>query len=284
MAAAFPYTMSTLNDNWFEDRLQPEGAGKLSQVKVIRKVETEIAYIGERFDTLSRIGRTKQMPSFAIPDDGYNERTTLNSLDFAHPKSRKEVVEKKPPEPNFISTETIPEVCYEERRPVIGPQRGFGAVLDRHPENFEQRHWETTSGVTYGYGQIRKGKRTDPCSIPHGAGVTVEMIANKKEGVMTGELCGENFKPDADPSQDTKVQRAWLYSADPALSNMQYSKSVGKSVPLVDNEMSLPLGEGAQKKIMEQLKQRDGMLYRNSTNITKGRGHHYGVSIFQDDP
>jgi len=283
MAAAYPFSMSTLNDNWFEDRLQPEGAGKLSQEKVIRKVETEIAYIGERFDTLSRIGRSKQMPSFAIPDDGYSETTTLNSVDFAHPKSRKEVVDKKPPEPNFVATETIPEVCYEERRPLIGPPRGFGAVLDRHPENFEQRHWSTTSGACYGYGQIKKGPRVDPISIKHGAGVTVEMMANKTEGVMTGELCGENFKPDADPSQDTRIQRAWLYSADPALSNMQYSKSVAKSIPTVDNETSLPLGDGAQKKIMEQLKQRGGMLYRNSTNITKGRGAKYGVSVFQDD-
>merc|ERR1712070_1312440 len=100
-------------------------------------------------------------------------------------------------------------------------------------------------------------------------------------GVMVGELCGEHHKPAADPSCDTGIQRAWLYSNDPALSNLKFSKSGGK-IPALDNETSLPLGAGAQMKIMEDLKNRGGMLYRNSTTITKGNGSHYGISIFQD--
>lgn len=286
MAAAFPFSKNTLNDNWFEDRLQPEGAGTTGAggEKVVRKVEPELANISDRYDVLGRIGRAKAVASFAIPDDGYRETTTLNTRDFAHPKSRKEVVENKPPEPNFVSTETIPEVCFEERRPVKGPQRGFGSVLDRHPANHDQTYWETTSGLSYGYGLAKlKTQKIDPYDIKHGAGVTVKMLADKKEGVMVGELCGENFKPDADPSCDTKIQRAWLYSHDPALNNMQYSKNKLTFVPKVDNETSLPLGEGAQKKIMESLEQRGGMLYRNSTTITKGRGSRYGVSVFQDE-
>lgn len=276
--------MGTLNDNWFEDRLQPPGAGKLTQgAKTTRKMESEIAYVGERFDVLSRISRYENTKSFAIPDDGYNEKTSLSSIDYAHPKTRKEVIEESPPDPNFVTTETVPEVCHEKRRPVKGPPRGFCAVLDRHEANHEQRHWSTTVGETYGYGDSIETRKTriSPESIPHGAGVTVEMLANKKEGVMVGELCGEHHKPGADPSCDTAIQRAWLYSADPALSNIQFSKSGGK-IPALDNETSLPLGAGVQMKIMEDLKTRGGMLYRNSTTITKGNGERYGISIFQD--
>ena len=37
-------------------------------------------------------------------------------------------------------TETIPEIFYEERRPITGNNRGFGfgAVLNRHPDDHDR--------------------------------------------------------------------------------------------------------------------------------------------------
>jgi len=294
MTAAYIYSLRTLNDNWLEDRLQPEGgtsaAGPIDD-KFLRKVETEIAYIGERYDVLTRIARCKPRKSYASPDDGFREQDSTNKIHFADPRNNQEFIKNPPAKPAFITTETIPEVCYEERRPIPGKTRGFGAVLDRHGPGHEQRWWNTTHEDTYGetpagcrtsyYAPKLKASRSDPCLLK-AAGVTVLETANRPEGMKVGVLCGENYKPGMDPSSDTLIQRAWQYQQDPAMKNISYG---GKKqiLPAKDNATSLPLGQGAHAGIQAGLDARSGKLYRSSTHITKGNGHHYGVSIFQDE-
>jgi len=297
MAAIGVYSLRTLNDNWFEDRLQPEGGTSASgpiDAKFLRKVETEIAYIGDRYDVLTRIARCRNKASYATPDDGYRERDSINKLHFQDPSKNPEFVKNPPAKPAFINTETIPEVCYEERRPVPGKAKGFGAVLDRWGPTHEQRFWNTTHEDNYGpspagcrnslsgFGHAPKlnASRSDPCLLK-AAGVTVLEAAHRAEGMKVGVLCGENYQPGMDPSRDTNIQRSWQYGQDPALKNISYG---GKkdNLPAKDNEASLPLGAGAHAAIQAGLDSRGGKLYRSSSYITKGKGAYYGISIFND--
>lgn len=286
MSAAFPYSLRTLNDNWFEDRLQPAGASKGSgdmTQRSARRVEHEIACIGERYDTLARISRAPAKTSYASPDDGFNQNQTLNQADYAHPRSRKEVVHNPPPKPVLINTETIPEVCYEQRRPVPGKNKGFGAVLNRHEENHEQRFWNTTVEDTFGPGPAG-ARRPQPRMDSHTmkmAGASVLEHANRAEGMKVGQLCGENYNPASDPSAHTHIQRAWLYQSDPALRNI-HNGGRKSGLPTADNETSLPLGVGQHHETMKVLSAR-GTVYRTQTQITKGKGENYGLSIFQDE-
>lgn len=293
MTAAYVYSLRTLNDNWFEDRLQPEGGTSASgpvDAKFLRKVESELANLQtERFDVLTRIARCRNRGSYAIADDGFRERDSTAMSHFTDPRKNQEFVKNPPAKPAFITTETIPEVCHEARRPVPGKTKGFGAVLDRWGPNHEQRFWNTTAGDTFGnapegtrkpYFQKLSGSRSDPCLLK-AAGVTVLEQANKPEGMKVGVLCGENYKPGLDPSADTLIQRAWQYQQDPAMKNIAYGGQKN-ALPDFDNETSLPLGAGAHAGIQAGLDARGGKLFRSSTHITKGKGHHYGMSIFQD--
>mmetsp|Transcript_118343 Transcript_118343/g.209152 ORF Transcript_118343/g.209152 Transcript_118343/m.209152 type:complete len:293 (+) Transcript_118343:92-970(+) len=292
MVTAFTYADKTLNDNWFEDRMSPVGktAGgpKGLHTKTNRPYETDLAYIGERYDVLSRIARIDPRPSFAIPDDGFNEKMRTSSVDFCHPRSRKEFVAKPPEKPKFITTETVPEVCYEERRPIPGNARGFGAVLNRHEENHERRYWNTTSGDTFGEGLMhtngaRSLTRLDPYAATRSAGMNTEDEEGKVSGVKVGVLCGEEFRETGQPASDTRTQRAWLYTSDASLRNIHHGGTRPK-LTRTDNELSVPIGEGAMKKVREDLKERQGRLFRTATQITKGRDKRPGVAIFQDDP
>merc|ERR1719487_1739891 len=114
---------------------------------------------------------------------------------YQHPRSRKEVVNNPSPKPVFITTETIPEVCYESRRPVPGKNKGFGAVLNRHEENHEQRHWNTTMEDTFGPSP-EGARRPKPVLQAHTmkpSGVSVTEKAVRAEGVLVGQLCGEDY-------------------------------------------------------------------------------------------
>lgn len=271
--------------HWFEDRHQPPGSlagvGDVTK-KVTRKHETEIAYIGERYDVLARIARIPQKATYALPDDGFNEKFRTSSVDFALPRSRKEFV-AKPPEPaKFITAETVAEVKYEDRRPIPGSIRGFGAVLNRHEENHELRFWNTASGDSYGSGSRTARARINPASMGP-AGISTENAEDKSSGVKVGLLCGEEFRNTGDPASDTRTQRSWLYDLDASLKNLNYGGSVPKPSS-VDNELSVPLGEGCMKKIREDLKARRGRLFRTATHITKGRDQRPGAAVYKDDP
>jgi hypothetical protein len=279
------FGIKTLQDNWFEDRAQPEGS--LSATANIhrrkaREYEPGIAYIGERYDVLSRISRMPNRPSYATPEDGFRENTSTNKVDFAHPITRKEFVRQPPPKPTTITRESVPEVSYDERRPVDGQRSGFGALLNRHEANHDQRFFDTTVGEVYGYGEGFKATKVKrrPETLHH-CGVSTEHEANRTQGMLCGQLCGENYKNCDDPTINSHNQRAWLYQPDAALRNIHFGGS-SKKVSGIDNALSLPLGEGAMAQVREDLKKRGGKLYRQASTITKGLGSRSGINIFQD--
>jgi hypothetical protein len=284
MASVGTYGLKTLNDNWFEDRHQPADALSATagfEKRAARAYETDIAYIGERYDVLNRIARMPPRESYATPDDGFREKDRTSSVDFAPPRSRKEFVFDPPAKPALISTESVPEVSFEERRPIPGNNRGFGAVLNRHEESEGQRFWSTTSGDFYGEGARVFPHRSDAYCHGRGAGTYTGDEEAKIEGVKVGCLTGENFCKSTDPACDTNTQRAWLYQADPALKFVH----LGGTRPRpgrIDNELSLPIGDGAMAKVRKDLAERKGRLYRTATTITKGLGQRSGHNLFQD--
>jgi hypothetical protein len=284
MSSAFAYSTKTLNDNWFEDRCQAPGSqsaiGDLSTPKVIRKYETDIAYIGERFDILTRIARIPFNPSYATPDDGFRERDRTSSVDFADPNSHKEFVRNPPGKATIITNDSIPEVCHEERRPIPGAARGFGSVLDRHDHHHGERFWSTSSGDAFG-GRPLKPTRSCP-SLLKASGVSTAHEETRMPGMKVGLLCGEEFRNRGIPSSDTNTQRAWVQDA--SLKNIHHGGTKKRVKGTLDNALSLPLGDGAMSAIRLDLANRQGKLFKVATNITKGRDKRPGVAIFKDDP
>lgn len=283
--AAGSYGLSTLNANWYEDRCQPMGALNATGGYDKRKPrihETDIAYIGERFDVLSRIARMPVKESYATCDDGFRERMSTNRVDFAHPKSRTEFVTKPPERPTMITAESVPEVNFEGRRPLPGPRSGFGCALSKHEEHHEQGSWNTTTEDFYGSGGARKNNmRTFVSEEMRPCGVASEADEARISGVKVGKLCGETFNESSDPGVNTATQRAWLYQSDPALMNAHLGGQRPRPTK-VDNDLSLPIGEGAMAKVRADLKERKGRLFRTATHITKGAGKRSGINIFMD--
>eukprot|EP00747_Dinoflagellata_sp_TGD_P164630 gnl/TRDRNA2_/TRDRNA2_184823_c0_seq1.p1 gnl/TRDRNA2_/TRDRNA2_184823_c0~~gnl/TRDRNA2_/TRDRNA2_184823_c0_seq1.p1 ORF type:complete len:283 (-),score=38.57 gnl/TRDRNA2_/TRDRNA2_184823_c0_seq1:107-955(-) len=280
-----PYGLRTLDENWFEDRLQPPGAltgcGDLSK-KVPRVVESDLANLtGDRYDMLTRIARVPAKVSYGLPNDGFNENVRLSAVDFCHPASRKEYVRNPPERARLINTETVPEVCYEDRRPVPGKPRGFGAVLQRHEDSHGQRNWNTTSGDAFGGGAFARslrGTRSDPALL-RSSGQASKDIESRVEGMKVGKLVGEYMPDDPAGEQYRMSQRTWSY--DPAMRNLGYG-GTRPVIPKVDNHLSIPIGEGAMSKIRQDLEERKGKLFRVATTITKGKGERYGETYFQD--
>jgi len=277
------YSLKTLNDNWFEDRGQPAGTlaatGPLHE-STARAYETDLAYIGERYDVLARISRVPNRPSYATPDDGFREKGTTHLGDFSDPKTRAGFTTKKSSAPRMIHTGNAP-VMPPEQRELPGPQEGFGCALKRHESNHEQRFWATANGDFFGGEHSRKPRpRMEPSAGEH-SGVSTEYEEKRPQGLRVGKLCGETFNESNDPSLNTRTQRAWLYQSDAALQNIHLG-GTRPAAPTVDNHLSLPLGEGAMAKVRADLKERKGRLFRTATHITKGAGQRSGVSIFND--
>lgn len=286
MTSAYVYSTCTLNDNWYEDRVQPEGGltgiGDINK-KVTRKYESDIAYVGERYDVLTRIGRVPFRDSYATPDDGFRERERTSLVDFADPRSHKEFAAKPLPKAQMITSETVPEVCFEERRPLPGNTRGFGAVLNRHDKNHGERNWNTTNHDCYGkgnYNRTMRGSRSDP-SLLRPCGVSTHHEENRMPGMKVGILCGEEYRDAGNPSNDTRTQRSWV--ADASLRNIHHGGTKPKIRGVADNHLSLPLGDGAMAKIRQDLSERQGRLFRVATHITTGKDKKWGVAIFKDD-
>merc|ERR1712232_832095 len=249
-----------------------------------REYEQGLAYIGERYDVLSRLSRMPPRASYAKHEDGFCEKDTTVQVDFAHPRTRKEFVRKPPPHPTTITTESVPEVSFDDRRPVDGQRSGFGALLNRHEATEGQRFFNTTKGDFHGYGDgkgFKKNKtRPDPKDLGH-SGLSTEHESNRVQGMKCGVLCGENFQNTGNPSIDTHCQRSWLYETDAALQHIHLGGS-RKKTSGIDNALSLPLGEGAMAQVRADLKARDGKLFRVATTITKGLGSRSGINLFQD--
>jgi len=283
MAGAATYSIKTLNDNWYEDRYAPPGSltgiGDLAK-KETRKYESDIAYVGERYDVLARVARVPPKEAFAVPDDGFREYTRTATVDYAHPKTRKDsIVAIAPPKPEFITAETIAEVGHEQRRPVPGNATGFGAVMNRHDPTEGQRFFSTTNGEAYGNRPLRAA-RSCPSLLPP-CGVSTAHEENRAYGMKVGIMCGEEFRESGHPGSDTRVQRSWVHDA--AIHNIQHGGTKTKVKGRPDNCLSVPIGDGAMSKIRADLEERKGKLFRVATNVTKGRDQKYGVSIFKDD-
>ncbi len=120
---------------------------------------------------------------------------------------------------------------------------------------------------------------TKQLDFTDGAGATIPagVASVKPVKEQFSALVGENVKLCNIP-----VQRSWMSEPDPGL--REYLKSGGKIPPLPekDNELSLDVGDGAQKKIQEQLAKRGGKLFRTKTAITTGKAGKNGISIWDD--
>lgn len=278
------YGLSTLQDNWLEDRFAPKGSLNVtSQLhrKAARAVETDLAYIGDRYDVLARISRMPFRESYAIPDDGFCERVRTSSVDFANPRERPEFSGGRATAPALITTANAP-VRPPETRELPGPQSGFGASLPRHEGVHDRRFWNTTRGDFFGEGIRSKLPKMDPADPDlRSAGVSTEHEEARQQGLRVGKLCGEAYNETDNPAANSRTQRSWLYEPDASLRNIHLG---GKRtyVPPKDNECSLPIGEGSMSKVRADLKARNGRLYHTATFITKGKGHRSGISIFED--
>jgi len=275
--------LNTLNDNWFEDRAQPEGSLTATaglDRKYNRPYETDLAYIGERYDVLSRIGRLPPRASYATPEDGFNEKSKTSLVDFADPRSRNDFGKGKAIAPIMITTENAP-VKGVEARELPGERSGFGAHIHRHDEGHDKSFFNTTMGDHFGEGSRTRAERFDPAQL-HAAGVSTEHEEARIQGMKVGVLCGEAFNESENPGGNTRTQRSWLYEPDASLRNIEYG-GTRRNLPKMDSALSLPIGEGAMSKVRADLKERKGRLYRTATIITKGKGHRPGISIFQDE-
>ena len=116
-------------------RLESETTAAESEV-----VRTSDEFTGKAEMTRAANTQKVEYKTQILTDDGFNEKETTNRVDFAHPGTRKELVHS-PEMAKFIVTETVPEVFYEERRPITGNTRGFGfgATLNRHPDDHDRR-------------------------------------------------------------------------------------------------------------------------------------------------
>jgi hypothetical protein len=187
----------------------------------------------------------------------------------------------------MITTTNAP-VLPPEKRELVGPRSGFGSSLDRHPDNHDQRFWNTSHGDSYGeHGpRSKQGKALLKASMSAptlGAGLTSEHMEARamSGGRAVGKLTGECYKVSSDPAKDTKTQKQWMYGADPAMTHIHLG-GTKKRLQGPDNEMSLPLGEGNMAKIRESAKLRGGMFARSATHITRGAHLLPGVTVFQD--
>jgi len=281
MAAPGIYSKATLNDNWLEDRLQPEGAlsatGGFTK-RTPRPVEHDLAYVGERYDVLSRISRMPPRTSFATPDDGFREQDTIHRTDFSDPKLHPTIARKKLTAPPLIHSGNAAMLA-AQTTPRLTPrlkETGFAFGLN------SARYWSTAHGEFYGESASRRPTpRMDP-STKGSAGVTTAQMEVRIEGLQCSTLCGEEYHETGDPGIDTLTQRSWLPGGDPALTHISHGGQ-RRDIPAQDNELSLPVGNGAMSKIRADLQERKGRLYRTATAITKAPHQKAGVRIFQDD-
>lgn len=285
------FNRKTLNDNWVEDRCHTEeglSATGNYHKRCAREYETDLAFISDRYDVLSRTKRMPPRPSYAIPDDGFKETETTQKGDFRNPRAHPMFASKSASTPALINTANAP-VCPPEKRELKGPNSGFGSAMDRHGKEEGQFFFATTHTDFYGshpspsvVGTLRrKEARRDP-ALHLSSGLGTEHEETKGSGMKCGKLCGENHCESSNPACDTRTQRSWMPGCDPGLTHIHHGGS-RKQPPKEDNHLSLPLGDGAMAKIRADLKARDGRLFRAGTIITKGAAPRSGFAVFQDD-
>jgi len=143
-----------------------------------------------------------------------------------------------------------------------GPSAGFGAVLQRHQADHDKRYFDTTYSQVHNagappsverrteekYEHYKTTKEQFHTGAPHEelkvAGSTVKDVYLQLKGNQNPDLlCGEQFKIAEDPQKNTKIQRSWMYSPDPAIKAKE-SYPLPNQILDKDNENSLPIGEG----------------------------------------
>lgn len=141
-----------------------------------------------------------------------------------------------------------------------GPPSGFGAVIPKHPESWDQRYFETTYNGLYGEAPKKTKSGSSPQDLATFATTNQvfyntgkELVGNSagvsyKPGFLdslkekSDLLCAEKMRNSSDPQHNTVIQRMWLPTEDPGV-KARVTGNVG-SVPKTDNENSLPLGTG----------------------------------------
>ncbi|KAF4736250.1 ER membrane complex subunit 3 [Perkinsus olseni] len=286
---ACPFSASTLVHNWYEERLANEEAPQPGiGDKLLRKSESGISsVVHDRLHVVTRIGRVKQRDTSGtlLLDPRWRLFTSEQADSFrpAPPNERTKAVEAP-----LINDETILELLHNERRQV--PEDGVVPrfkPVDQHG----YRSWDTTSGVAYSPPEgtsISEANARGPSESDRPAGVSVQDEARAPHGLKVGCLTGERYIPidlaDGDVSAaclSTAVQRTWLPGPDPGLTFVDQYGGKRDSTPKVDNELSLPLGEGSMEKVSAELAARGDKLYRKTTLITKGRDQRPGISFFK---
>jgi len=269
------YSRKTLVANWFEDRLAPgQPERDFPEMRKVRAKEADLRDVSKgTYAVLDRISRNPPHVSTCTLDDGF--RVTESTFMEAYQTPRKSEQGAAIAKAHFVTTETVPEVIAEGRRPVRGQHSGFSAPLQRHGAQEGIRFFDTTYQVNYGVSP--RAPRKPPVADSRAAGTSV--MASGPQGMRVGELTGEVYKKDADPSESTKVQRAW--TADPAIPNIAYGGKKPEP-PTVDNELNLKIGEGDSKRMMKLMEEKGGKFYLNSSEMTSGKSKRPGIHIFLD--
>ena len=83
-----------------------------------------------------------------VPSDGFNVKVSETHSDFLNPDVHRI---KERPLLSLINKENLTELT-QVPRPVVGPDTGFGTVVNKHPSNHDQVCRQTSSAEAHGYG------------------------------------------------------------------------------------------------------------------------------------
>jgi hypothetical protein len=172
-----------------------------------------------------------------------------------------------------------------------GPAQGFGAVLPKHPDSWDKRHFETTYNSTHGEpkpvvkqdaqdtqtfvttNQIFYKTGKELVSKPAGTSYKLGFLDNLKE--KPGLLSGETLRLNDDPQHNTIIQRTWLPAQDAGVKARL--NGIKSDVPLADNENSLPLGTG--NYFAQERKDYDGAYRKIKSDVTRNPTEHVRMAL-----
>jgi hypothetical protein len=271
------YTRKTLVANWFEDRLAPgQPERDFPEMRSVRRKEADLRDVSKgTYAILDRIARNPPHVSTCTLDDGFRVTETNSQEAYQTPRKGDSKGAAGAATATFVTTETVPEVIAEGRRPMRGQASGFSAPLQRHGAQEGIRFFDTSYQVNYGVSPRAPRK----LQVHQAASAGLSVLAAGPKGLRVGELTGEVLRKDADPSMNTKVQRAW--TEDPAIPNLSYGGRKPEP-PLVDNELSMKFGEGDLKRQMKEMEAKGGNFFLNASPLTSGKVNKPGIHLFLD--
>lgn len=208
----YKYSKGVLNDNWYEDRIAPDQLLRTKpEEKFMRQSEPDINCLSATGipAPLKRIKRNHKWDTKnIIPDDGYHETKTIQKTELQHPDKNKipEI-----PKLRMINKYNIAELSLVDR-PIAGPKTGFGSVIKRFDKDHGKPYFNTTNHDFFG-----APKREDPSETLTKFGKTWSTNSGQrnydpKQGLKKiSGLTSEVFNTQADPQENTEVQRTWIY-------------------------------------------------------------------------